>query len=158
MDFLEDRTGLVKPITHAMLHPVPRKATWAYVFGTAIMTCFIVQLASGVALSTMYVPSGGEAWESVKWITEKVPFGAWLRATHYFGASAMIIFVGVHAMQTYLYGSFKFPRELNWISGRFLAFSHSRYRLYRSGFALGPDRCLDYRRRRRASAARTSRW
>ena len=122
MDFLEDRTGLVKPITHAMLHPVPRKATWAYVFGTAIMTCFIVQLASGVALSTMYVPSGGEAWESVKWITEKVPFGAWLRATHYFGASAMIIFVGVHAMQTYLYGSFKFPRELNWISGVFLLF------------------------------------
>ena len=121
-EWLEDRTGLVKPFIHMMIHPVPGKSTWAYVFGTAIMTSFIVQLASGVALSTMYVPSGGEAWESVKWITEKVPFGAWLRATHYFGASAMVIFVGAHAIRTYLFGSFKFPRELNWISGVFLLF------------------------------------
>lgn len=120
--WLEDRTGLVKPIIHMMLHPVPGKSTWAYVFGTAIMTSFIVQIASGIALSTMYVPSGGEAWESIKWITEKVPFGSWLRATHYYGASAMIIFVGCHAIRTYLFGSFKFPRELNWISGVFLLF------------------------------------
>lgn len=122
LEWLEDRTGLVKPFIHMMLHPVPGKSTWAYVFGTAIMTSFVVQLASGVALTTMYVPSGGEAWESVKWITEKVPFGAWLRAMHYYGASAMIIFVGAHAIRTYLFGSFKFPRELNWISGVFLLF------------------------------------
>ncbi|MBS2002876.1 MAG: cytochrome b N-terminal domain-containing protein [Candidatus Obscuribacterales bacterium] len=122
LEWLEDRTGLVKPFIHMMLHPVPGKSTWAYVFGTAIMTSFVVQLASGVALSTMYVPSGGEAWESIKWITEKVPFGAWLRATHYYGASAMIIFVGCHAIRTYLFGSFKFPRELNWITGVFLLF------------------------------------
>jgi ubiquinol-cytochrome c reductase cytochrome b subunit len=122
LEWLEDRTGLVKPFIHVMLHPVPGKSTWAYVFGTAIMTSFVVQLASGVALSTMYVPSGGEAWESIKWITEKVPFGSWLRATHYFGASAMIIFVGCHAIRTYLFGSFKFPRELNWITGVFLLF------------------------------------
>jgi len=86
------------------------------------MSSFIVQLLTGVALSTMYVPSGGEAWDSVKWITEKVPFGAWLRAMHYFGASSMILFVGAHAIRTYLFGSFKFPRELNWISGVFLLF------------------------------------
>lgn len=122
LEWLEDRTGLVKPFIHMMLHPVPGKSTWAYVLGTAIMTSFIVQLASGVALSTLYVPSGSQAWESIKWITEKVPFGSWLRATHYFGASAMIIFVGAHAIRTYLWGSFKFPRELNWISGVFLLF------------------------------------
>jgi len=122
LEWLEDRTGLVKPFIHMMLHPVPGKSTWAYVFGTAIMTSFIVQLASGVALSTLYVPSGSQAWESIKWITEQVPFGSWLRATHYFGASAMIIFVGAHAIRTYLFGSFKFPRELNWISGVFLLF------------------------------------
>lgn len=122
LEWLEDRTGLVKPFIHMMLHPVPGKSTWAYVLGTAIMTSFIVQLASGVALSTLYVPSGSQAWESIKWITEQVPFGSWLRATHYFGASAMIIFVGAHAIRTYLFGSFKFPRELNWITGVFLLF------------------------------------
>ena len=122
LEWLEDRTGLVKPFLHMMLHPVPGKSTWAYVLGTAIMTSFIVQLASGVALSTLYVPSGSQAWESIKWITEQVPFGSWLRATHYFGASAMIIFVGAHAIRTYLFGSFKFPRELNWITGVFLLF------------------------------------
>ena len=64
--WLEERTGLKKPIMHMLAHPVPPGSKWYYVLGTAIMTSFIVQVITGIALSTLYVPSAGQAFESVQ--------------------------------------------------------------------------------------------
>ena len=120
--WLDDRTGLKQPIIEMATHLVPPGSKWFYVFGTAILTSFIVQLTTGVALSTMYVPSAGEAYESVRYMTTQAPFGSFVRAMHYFGASSMIMFVAIHMMRTYLMGAYKFPRELNWLSGVVLFF------------------------------------
>jgi ubiquinol-cytochrome c reductase cytochrome b subunit len=122
IDWLEERTGLKQPIIDMATHLVPPGSTWAYVFGTAIMTSFIVQLITGVALSTLYVPSAGQAFESIQYITNQAPFGSLLRGMHFFGASAMILFAVLHMMRVYLWGSYKFPRELNWLSGVALFF------------------------------------
>jgi ubiquinol-cytochrome c reductase cytochrome b subunit len=120
--WLEERTGLKGPIMHVITHLVPPGSKWYYVFGTAIMTTFIVQVITGIALSTLYVPSAGEAYGSVQYITNQAPFGRLIRAMHYFGASAMILFTGLHMIRVFLMGSFKFPRELNWLSGVALLF------------------------------------
>lgn len=120
--WLEERTGLKKPLIHAITHPVPPGSKWWYVLGTAIMTSFIVQVITGIALSTLYVPSAGQAYESVQYISTQAPFGRLIRAMHYFGASAMILFTGLHMIRVYLMGSFKFPRELNWLTGVALLF------------------------------------
>jgi ubiquinol-cytochrome c reductase cytochrome b subunit len=120
--WLDDRTGLKKPILEMITHLVPPGAKWAYVFGTSIMTAFIVQVISGIALSTLYVPSAGEAYQSISYITNKAVFGGWLRGIHYFGASAMILFVGLHMLRVYWMGAYKFPREFNWLSGVVLLF------------------------------------
>jgi ubiquinol-cytochrome c reductase cytochrome b subunit len=120
--WFDDRTGLKKPLVALATHPVPPKSRWAYVLGTAVMSSFIVQVITGVALATIYVSSAGSAYESIKYISEQAPLGGLLRGMHYFGASAMILFVGLHMLRTYLYGSYKFPRELNWVSGVFLLF------------------------------------
>lgn len=122
LEWLEERTGLTKPIMHMLAHPVPPGAKWYYVLGTAIMTSFVVQLITGVALSTLYVPSAGQAYQTVQYISTQAPFGAFIRAMHYFGASAMILFTGLHMIRVYIMGAFKYPRELNWLTGVALLF------------------------------------
>jgi ubiquinol-cytochrome c reductase cytochrome b subunit len=62
---------------------------------------FIIQVITGIALSTAYVTSAGDAYDSLKFITEN-PLGYLLRGMHFYGASAMILMVGLHMIQVYL--------------------------------------------------------
>lgn len=118
--WVDDRTGLSNMIVPVAKHPVPPGARWSYVFGSATLFCFLLQVVTGVALSLLYQPSSTDAYESLRFITYQAKFGNVLRGIHYFGASAMIIMVGIHMMRVYITASYKFPREMNWISGVFL--------------------------------------
>ena len=115
--WFESRTGLIAKIKPLMEHPVPEKSKWAYVFGSATLFSFILQIVTGVVLATMYVPSTNSAFQSLSHIQNDALFGHIVRGMHYFGASAMFMFIGVHMFRVFLYGSYKYPREMNWISG-----------------------------------------
>ncbi|MEZ4675296.1 MAG: cytochrome b N-terminal domain-containing protein [Caldilineaceae bacterium] len=115
--WLDDRTGLSALIGPIASHLVPRGSTWAYVFGSATLFTFLLQVVTGIALASAYVSSTGGAYESLQFITNQAPFGNLLRGLHNFGASAMIILMGVHMIRTYLSAAYKFPREVNWLSG-----------------------------------------
>lgn len=115
--WFDDRSGfsaLVKPIAD---HPVPRGARWSYVFGSATLFAFLVQVVTGIALATAYVTSTGDAYDSLQFITHQAPLGYLLRGMHFYGASAMMLMVGLHMIQVFLIGAYKFPRELNWLTG-----------------------------------------
>jgi ubiquinol-cytochrome c reductase cytochrome b subunit len=118
--WFEDRTGLVSWFRWAMEHPVPPRTGWWYVFGSATLLAFVLQVITGIALATAYVPSSGQAYDSLKFISEQALLGRFLRGMHYFGASAMVLLIGIHVSRTYLMAAYKFPRELNWLTGAVL--------------------------------------
>jgi ubiquinol-cytochrome c reductase cytochrome b subunit len=113
----DDRTGASALIGPIAKHLVPPDARWWYVFGSATMCALMIQVVTGVVLAFSYIPSAGEAYSTLQFITHDAPFGNFLRGLHYYGASAMVLMVGLHMGQVYLFGSYKFPRELNWATG-----------------------------------------
>jgi ubiquinol-cytochrome c reductase cytochrome b subunit len=70
-----------------------------------------------MALATIYVPSTAYAYRTLEFITDEAKWGHLLRGLHYFGASAMVLFIGIHLTRTFLTAAYKYPRELNWLSG-----------------------------------------
>jgi ubiquinol-cytochrome c reductase cytochrome b subunit len=116
--WLEGRLQLATPIRNTMEHPVPRQtASWAYVFGSAALTVFLLQLVTGILLALVYVPSAGEAWNSLQTLNRQITLGWFIRALHGGGSNFMIAIVLIHMVQVILFGAYKFPRELTWIIG-----------------------------------------
>ena len=100
---------------------MPRNtASWWYVFGSAALTVFILQLVTGILLALIYVPSAGEAWSSLQALNHDVTLGWFIRALHGWGSNFMVAIVLIHMVQVFLFGAYKFPRELTWIVGVFL--------------------------------------
>ena len=118
--WLEDRTGLIATLKPILQHRVPSNARWLYVFGSATLVAFAIQVFTGTLLSLAYVPSTSAAYQTLQFISHDVMFGSILRGMHYFGASAMILLMGIHMIRTFLMAAHKYPREVNWISGVFL--------------------------------------
>ena len=101
--------------------PVPEhlKQWWWCLGGTAAYL-LIVQVVTGVLLTFHYVPEPSHAYESVKHITEAVPFGWYLRSVHRWSSHFMIIAVILHAVRVFFTGAYRAPREVNWIIGSLL--------------------------------------
>jgi len=119
--WFEQRLQLEAPVKDAVLHPVPRNtASWWYVFGSAAFTLLFLQIFTGILLALVYVPSAGEAWTSLNVLNHQIPLGWFLRALHGWGSNFMVAIVLIHMAQVFLFGAYKFPRELTWILGVFL--------------------------------------
>jgi quinol---cytochrome c reductase cytochrome b subunit, bacillus type len=125
LDWLEERSGLVGGVRYFLFRNVPADINWMQTLGSAALTAFLVQTITGVILAMYYDPSAATdphtgkpvAWESIVNITDHVFMGWLVRGMHRWGASVFIILMFLHMGRVFLFGAYKYPRELNWIIG-----------------------------------------
>lgn len=116
--WIDERLHVSKLFVSTAGHTVPASAgSWFYVFGSATLLCFVLQIVTGICLAFVYVPSADEAYTSLEYLNYQQPLGWYLRALHYWGSNFMVSIMAVHMAQVFLFGAFKYPRELTWISG-----------------------------------------
>jgi cytochrome b6 len=100
---------------------VPPHVNIFYCFGGIVFVCFLVQVATGFAMTFYYRPSVADAFASVEYMMTQVNFGWLIRSIHRWSASMMVLMMILHVFRVYLTGGFKKPRELTWVTGVILA-------------------------------------
>jgi cytochrome b6 len=121
MAWLDERYGISK-VREFMRHktvPMHRGSIWYY-FGGITLFFFIVQVLSGILLLLYYRVGADNSYESVKFITTKVPFGWLIRSIHSWGANLMILTALIHMFSVFFERAYSRPRELTWITGMML--------------------------------------
>src|SRR4051812_1893737 len=121
-DWLDHRTGYRAIVHEALEEPIPGGARWRYVFGSALSTVFVIQVATGILLMLSYSPSSSTAWGSVYYISYRMDFGWFVRGVHHFGSQGMIVLLALHLLQVLWAGAYRAPREVNWWFGMVLMF------------------------------------
>ena len=117
LDWLEERSGLVGGVKYFLFRKVPADTNWWHTLGSATLTAFIVQAVTGVILAFYYKPDAENAYRSIQLITNAITLGWLVRGMHRWGASVFIILMFFHMARVFLFGAYKYPRELNWIIG-----------------------------------------
>ncbi|MCP9778755.1 MULTISPECIES: cytochrome b6 [unclassified Cyanobium] len=96
---------------------VPPHVNIFYCLGGITLVCFLIQFATGFAMTFYYKPTVTEAYASVQYLMTDVSFGWLIRSVHRWSASMMVLMLILHVFRVYLTGGFKRPRELTWVTG-----------------------------------------
>nr|YP_009540937.1 cytochrome b6 [Lepocinclis tripteris]AYQ93363.1 cytochrome b6 [Lepocinclis tripteris] len=120
-DWFEERLEIQSIADDISSKYVPPHVNIFYCLGGITFTCFIIQVATGFAMTFYYRPTVTEAFMSVQYIMNEVNFGWLIRSVHRWSASMMVLMMILHVCRVYLTGGFKRPRELTWVTGILLA-------------------------------------
>jgi ubiquinol-cytochrome c reductase cytochrome b subunit/menaquinol-cytochrome c reductase cytochrome b subunit len=118
VDWVDERTSLSGAGRWLMFRKVPKGTNWFYTLGSATLFAFLSQAVTGVFLAMYYRPdASGGAYESIRHVTNEVFLGQFVRGMHKWGSSVMVVLVFLHMGRVFLFGAYKYPRELNWVIG-----------------------------------------
>ena len=129
-DWFEERLEVQAIADDISSKYVPPHVNIFYCFGGIVFTCFLVQVATGFAMTFYYRPSVVDAFASVEYIMTSVNFGWLIRSVHRWSASMMVMMMVLHVFRVYLTGGFKKPRELTWVTGVILAVGKRKWNKY----------------------------
>ena len=113
LDAVDERLGI-----KALAYPVPEHANkLAWSLGGVTAVSLVILIASGVLLVQFYNPVPEAANSSVRNIVTHVWGGRFIRSLHFWSAQAMYVTAALHMIRVFLTGSYKKPREANWLIG-----------------------------------------
>jgi menaquinol-cytochrome c reductase cytochrome b subunit len=99
------------------VNPAHHFSAFVYCFGGLTFFVTVIQILSGMFLTMYYVPDIVNAHASVNYLQNEVAFGNIVRGMHHFGASLVIVMMFLHTLRVFFTGSYKAPREMNWVIG-----------------------------------------
>ncbi len=99
------------------LHKTHVRITHTYCLGGLTFFFFLVLTVTGVMLMFYYVPAADRAFQDVAALETNIRFGMLMRNLHRWMAHGMVISVFLHMMRVFYTGSYKPPREFNWLVG-----------------------------------------
>lgn len=120
LDWINERSGFDRAWETLFARHIPEAkgpVAWLYTLGSASLFVFTLQAVTGMLLAMNYVPSPDHAYDSVRYISEQVLLGSFMRGLHKWGASFMVVLVSLHMLRVYFMGAYKYPREATWIAG-----------------------------------------
>ena len=116
-DYINIRLGLTRRHRRIIDRPLPSGLNYFFCLGGITFTLFLLQVLTGLLLSIHYTPSETDAYQSIQRLHHTVPLGQMLRSLHHWAANLMVVMVVLHMLRVFVTGSYKNPRELNWIAG-----------------------------------------
>lgn len=115
--WINERWPLSELISSGLEEEIPGGSSYAYVFGSLLLFTFSLQAVTGVWQLFYYVPSVHFAYDSLNYLRTEIPFGWLIHGLHHWGANAMVILLLCHALRVFIWGAYKLPRELTWLTG-----------------------------------------
>ena len=115
--WINDRIPVAKILQLGLDEEIPGGASFFFTLGSATLFIFILQIVTGIWQLFYYVPTVDHAYDSLNYLRLFVPYGWLIHGLHYWGASAMVVLVGLHMLRVFIWGAYKKPRELTWLIG-----------------------------------------
>ena len=116
-EWFNERWPIAAVVRWSLQEDIPGGSRFAYTLGSSALFLFLLQVATGVWQLFYYVPSTDHAYDSVMYLRTEVPLGWLVHGLHYWGNNAFLVVVGIHVARVFLWGAYKAPRELTWLSG-----------------------------------------
>jgi menaquinol-cytochrome c reductase cytochrome b subunit len=123
VNWLDQRFPFTRAVDEAMYQRVPNYANaFYYCFGGMVFILIAFQLITGIFLAFYYVPDAAgtpaPAYTSVKDVIMTQVYLGWLiRGVHFWAANLLVVMIIMHMARVFWTGSYRAPRELNWMVG-----------------------------------------
>ena len=120
----DDRGRMLAVVNNLVLHLHPTKVPlstlkWTYTWGLGGLAALLMAMlgTTGVLLQINYTPSAPQAYLGILALRSNVWFGELIRNVHHWSANLMILVSALHLLRVFFTGSYRPPRETNWLIG-----------------------------------------
>jgi len=108
--WINERWPLSALIRLSLEEEMPGGASFAYIFGSSVLITFLLQVITGLWQLLYFAPTIDHAYDSLNYLRIEVPFGWLIHGLHYWGASAMIVLLGLHMSRVFIWGGLQASR------------------------------------------------